>query len=68
MIQDCLQDKRLLKEGARVIKKGSLMFFLLGATNYQICPDEIERVGMIFITVVPNNELRTLNIYHKMND
>ena len=60
--------QKLLKEGARVIKKGRLMFFLLGATNYQICPDEIERVGMIFITVVPNNELRTLNIYHKMND
>jgi hypothetical protein len=41
------------------------LFFLLGAVNYQICPAEIERVGMIFITVVPNNELRTLNIYHK---
>ena len=57
--------QKLLKEGARVIKKGSLMFFLLGAINYQICPAEIERVGMIFITVVPNNEIRTLNIYHK---
>ena len=28
--------QKLLKEGARVIKKGSLMFFLLGAVNYQI--------------------------------
>jgi hypothetical protein len=27
--------QKLLKEGARVIKKGSLMFFLLGAVNYQ---------------------------------
>ena len=57
--------QKLLKEGARVIKKGSLMFFLLGAVNYQICPGEIERIGMIFITVVPNNEIRTLNIYCK---
>ena len=58
--------QKLLKEGARVIKKNSLMFFLLGAVNYQICPAEIERVGMIFITVVPNNETTTLNIYHKI--
>jgi hypothetical protein len=57
--------QKLLKEGARVIKKGSLMFFLLGAVNYQARPAEIERVGIIFITVVPNNEIRTLNIYHK---
>ena len=57
--------QKLLKEGARVIKKGSLMFFLLGAVNYQYCPKEIERIGMIFITVVPNNEVRTLNIYCK---
>ena len=59
--------QKLLKEGARVVKEGSLMFFLLGAVNYQICPVEIERVGMIFITVVPNNEIRTLNIYHKID-
>ena len=58
--------QKLLKEGARVVKKGSLMFFLLGAVNYQISPSEIERIGMIFITVVPNNEIRTLNIYHKI--
>ena len=58
--------QKLLKEGARIIKKSSLMFFLLGAVNYQICPTEIERVGMIFITIVPNNEIRTLNIYHKV--
>ena len=59
--------QKLLKEGARVIKKCSLMFFLLGAVNYQYSPNEIERIGMIFITVVPNNEIRTLNIYHKLN-
>jgi hypothetical protein len=58
--------QKLLKEGARVIKEGSLMFLLLGAVNYQYCPKEIERIGMIFLTVVPNNEIRTLNIYHKI--
>ena len=58
--------QKLLKEGARVIKEGSLMFLLLGAVNYQYCPNEIERIGMIFLTVVPNNEIRTLNIYHKV--
>lgn len=57
--------QKLLKEGARVVKKGSLMFFLLGAVNYQICPSEIERIGIVFITVVPNNEIRALNIYCK---
>jgi hypothetical protein len=59
--------QKLLIEGARVLKKGSLMFFLLGAVNYQYCPKEIERIGMIFITVVPNNEIRTLNVYHKLD-
>jgi hypothetical protein len=54
--------QKLLKEGARVIKKDSLMFFLLGAINYQYCPKEIERIGIVFITIVPNNEIRTLNI------
>jgi hypothetical protein len=59
--------QKLLKEGAKIIKKKSLMFLLLGAVNYQICPKGIERIGMIFITIVPNNEIRTLNIYHKIS-
>jgi hypothetical protein len=58
---------RSSKEDARVIKKNSLMFFLLEAVNYQYCPVEIERIGMIFITIIPNNEIRTINIYHKIN-
>jgi hypothetical protein len=58
--------QKLLKEGARVVKLGSLLFFLLGPKNYQAHPPEIERIGMIFLTVVPNNELRCLNIYHKI--
>jgi hypothetical protein len=59
--------QKLLREGAGVFKKNSLMFFLLGIVNYQICPKEIERIGTIFITIVPNNEIRTLNIYHEHN-
>jgi hypothetical protein len=43
------------------------MFFLIGPVNYQICPAEIERIGMIFMTGVQNNELRCLNIYHKIS-
>lgn len=54
--------QKLLKEGARVVKPGSLFFFLLGPVNYQIYPKEIDRIGIVFITVVPNNEVRTLNI------
>ena len=49
-------------------KVGSLMFLLLGPVNYQICPQGVKRVGWIGITVVPNNELRTLNIYYKYAD
>ena len=56
--------RKLLREGARVIKPGSLMFFLIGPQNYQICPPEIESFGNL-MTIVPNNELRCLNIYHK---
>ena len=59
--------QKLMKEGARIIKNNSLMFLLLGAVNYQICPTEIERIGIVFITVVPNNEIRTLNVYHKIS-
>ena len=65
LILECPQDKKLLTEVARAIKKGSLMFFLLGTPNYHYCLKEIERIGMIFITIVPNNEIRTY-IYHKL--
>ena len=36
--------QKLLKEGARVIKKGSLMFFLLGAVNYQIVLSKLKEL------------------------
>ena len=55
----------LLKAGARVCKVGSLMFLLLGPQNYQLHPNGVKRIGYIDITVVPNNEIRCLNIYYK---
>ena len=59
---------KLLKAGARVCKVGSLMFLLLGPKNYHISPQGVKGIGWIGITVVPNNELRTLNIYYKYAD
>ena len=55
----------LLKAGARVCKVGSLMLLLLGPQNYQWHPTGIKRIGCVLITVVPNNEIRCLNIYYK---
>jgi len=57
----------LLKAGARVCKDGALMFLLLGPTNYQSCSAGIIRIGSIVISVIPNNEWRTLNIFLKTN-
>ena len=57
---------RLLKAGARVIKPKSLMFLLLGPKNYQHHPEGVKRIGIILMTVVPNNEIRALNIYIKL--
>ena len=59
---------KLLKVEARVCKVGSLMFLLLGPKYYQICRQGVKRIGRIGLTVVPNNELRTLNIYYKYAD
>lgn len=55
---------RLLEAGARVCKPGSLMFLLLGKP-YQFHPNGIKRIGCIDISVIPNNEVRFLNIYWK---
>jgi hypothetical protein len=55
---------RLLEAGARVCKPGSLMFLLLGKP-YQPCPNGVKRIGCIDISVIPNNEVRFLNIYWK---
>jgi hypothetical protein len=59
---------KLLQAGARVCSVGSLMFLLLGPQNYQWHPKGIKRIGWIAITVVPNNEVRALNIFYKYAD
>ena len=58
---------RLLEAGARVCKPGSLMFLLLG-NSYQPHPKGVMRIGCIAISVIPNNEVRFLNIYLKYED
>ena len=55
----------LLKAGARVCREGSLMFLLLGPTNYQSCPAGVSRIGSIVLSIIPNNEWRTLNVFLK---
>jgi len=55
----------LLKAGARVCKEGAMMFLLLGPTNYQSCPTGVIRIGSIVLSIIPNNEWRTLNIFLK---
>jgi hypothetical protein len=59
---------KLLKAGSRVCKPGSLLFLLLGPQNYQICPADVKRIGLIAISIVSNNEIRCLNIYLKYED
>ena len=59
---------KLLKAGSRVCRVGSLMFLLLGPQNYQWHPNGVKRIGCVPITVVPNNELRVLNIFYKYNN
>lgn len=60
---------QLLYAGLRVIKPNSLMFMLIGPQNYQASPLKAKggiRVGLIYISVIPNNETRALNIYMKL--
>jgi len=61
---------RLLKEGARVLKTGSLMFLLCSKNvqSYSIGKGNIKRIGFINISIVPNNENRILYIYVKLPD
>ena len=63
---DLPNPSKLLKAGARVCKPGSLIFLLLGQQNYQIHPKGVVRIGYVNITVVPNNEVRCLNIFYKL--
>ena len=41
------------------------MFLLLGPTNYQSCPAGVIRIGSVVLSIIPNNEWRTLNIFLK---
>ena len=59
---------RLLEAGARVCKKCSLLFLLLGPRNYQWHPKGTKRIAYIDMTVVPNNEIRCLNVFYKYGD
>jgi hypothetical protein len=59
---------RLLEAGARVCKKHSLLFLLLGPVNYQWHPKGTKRIAYIDMTVVPNNEVRCLNVFYKYGD
>lgn len=56
---------KLLEAGARVCKPNSLLFILLGPQNYQYCPKDVKRIGWICVTIVPNNEVRALNIFYR---
>jgi len=58
----------LLKAAARVYKIGFLLFLLLGPKNHQWHPGGVKRIGYINMTVVPNNEIRCLNIFYKYAD
>lgn len=59
---------RLLEAGARVCTAHSLLFLLLGPKNYQPHPKGTKRIAYINMTVVPNNEVRCLNVYYKYGD
>jgi hypothetical protein len=56
---------RLLEAGTRVCKKQSLLFLLLGPTNYQWHPGGTRRIAYINMTVVPKIEVRCLNAFYK---
>lgn len=58
---------KLLSSGARVCKLGALLFLLLGNVNRQFVPLGVKRIGHIAISVIPNNEIRALHIYYKIN-
>jgi hypothetical protein len=59
---------KLLRAGARVCTVGSLMFLLLGHSSYQPAPQGVKRIGHIPISIIPNNEVRDLNIFYKYAD
>ena len=56
---------KLLAEGARVTRPGGLLFLLLGTKNMQWHPKSTIRIGWLGITIVPNQEVRTIHCYLK---
>ena len=58
---------KLLKAGSRVVVPGGL-FFLLSSQNYQWHPKSLKRIGCILLTIVPNNEIRAINIFLKLEE
>lgn len=59
---------KLLKSGTRVCKHKALMFLLLANVNRQAYPLGVKRIGHISISVIPNNEMRSLHIYYKLTN
>ena len=59
---------RLLEAGARICTPHSLLFLLSGPTNFQWHPKGTRRIAYIDMTVVPNNEVRCLNVFYKYGD
>jgi DNA replicative helicase MCM subunit Mcm2 (Cdc46/Mcm family) len=57
---------KLLKEGSRIVKPGSLLF-LLHATHGPASIGALKRIGYLSISAIPNNETRILNIYLKQD-
>jgi hypothetical protein len=56
---------KLLAEGARVTRPGGLLFLLLGNKNMQWHPKSTIRIGWLGITIVPNQEVRTIHCHLK---
>lgn len=56
---------KLLTAGAKVVQPEGLLFFLLGNVNMQWRPPSLTRIGLLFCTIVPNQEVRNLHIYYK---
>ena len=63
-----LPKHRAVKSWSSSCKEGALMFLLLGPTNYQSCPPGVVRIGSVVLSIIPNNEWRTLNIFLKIGE
>jgi len=57
---------KLLLEGARVVKPGSLLFLLHEHSTNSNIPG-LQKIGFIHVTALPNRTARILNIYVKLS-